>query len=236
GYFQSLLIYQGTRWTGLSENKSIWTGIIASTMFQSTIEIMDGYSDQWGFSIGDVVANTVGLSAFYFQQKYWKEQKITLKESSWPRTYEDTKFKSIDGKTEISLRERAEKLYGKSWGEKALKDYNVQIYWASFNPRIFSDRWSKWPSWLNFSVGYGADNLYGGFNNKFEVNGSSFDLSQLKRQRQIFLALDYDLRKIKSKSHFLKTVLNVLNIYKFPAPAIEYNSQEGMKFHLMLVH
>lgn len=236
GYFQSLLVHQGARWAGLSDGKAMLSGIIASTMFQTTMEVMDGFSDQWGFSLGDVAGNTIGLSAFYFQQKYWKEQKITLKESSWPRTYDNRKFKSTDGKNEISLRERAAKLYGTSWGEKALKDYNVQIYWASFNPRMISNDWTKWPQWLNLAVGYGADNLYGGFNNKFEIDGYAYDFSQLKRQRQYYLALDYDLRKVKTKNHFVKTMFNILNIYKFPAPALEYNSQEGLKFHLLLIH
>ncbi len=115
-----------------------------------------------------------------------------------------------------------------------LKDYNVQAYWASINIKSFAPN-SSWPSWLNVALGYGADNMYGGFENKWtDKNGVQFDLSSLKRQRQFYLALDYDLRKINIKNHSLKALLNTLNIYKFPAPAIEYNTVEGFKFHLLL--
>jgi hypothetical protein len=233
GYFQSMFIYNGAKWAGMSENKSIVYGLVASTLFQSTIEVMDGFSDQWGFSIGDVSANVIGLSAFYVQQKTWKEQRITLKESSWPRNYTNTSIPSINTTNETTERERALDLFGSSWGERALKDYNVQAYWASFNIKSFFPE-SKWPAWCNIAIGYGADNLYGGFDNKWKNGQSAYDYTSKKRQRQIYLALDYDLRKIKTKNHSLNTILKTLNIYKFPAPAIEYNNVEGLKFHLIL--
>ncbi len=110
GYFQSLFCYNGAKWTGLSENKSIITGLLAGTLFQTTIEVMDGFSTEWGFSLGDIGANTIGLSAFYLQQKWWQDQRITLKESAWPRNYPNQVFTGSDGKTKTSLQERAAKL------------------------------------------------------------------------------------------------------------------------------
>jgi hypothetical protein len=232
GYFQSLFCYNGARWTGLSENKSIGVGLLAGTLFQTTIEVMDGFSTEWGFSLGDVAGNTIGLSTFYFQQKIWGEQRITLKESAWPRTYSNNIIVGSDG-SQTTERERALTLFGSSWGERSLKDYNVQEYWFSFNLKSFFPE-SRIPEWMNIAIGYGADNLYGGFENKWVKNGVTFDYTNKERQRQFYLALDYDLRKIKIKSHTLKALLNTLNIYKFPAPAIEYNSREGWKFHLLL--
>ncbi len=234
GYFQSLFCYNGAKWTGLSENKSIATGLIAGALFQSTIEIMDGFSKEWGFSAPDVGANIVGLSAFYAQQKVWKEQRITLKESSWPRNYSNAIIESTNGMDYTTEKLRAKELFGASWGERALKDYNVQTYWASVNIKSFFPE-SNWPDWANIAIGYGAENLYGGFDNKWiSKNNNAYDYSSKTRSRQIYLALDYDLRKIKIKNHFIKALLNTLNIYKFPAPAIEYNTQEGFKFHLIL--
>ncbi len=234
GYFQSLFCYNGAKWAGLSENKSIATGLIAGTLFQSTIEVMDGFSKEWGFSLHDVGANVAGLSTFYFQQKYWKEQRITLKESSWPRAYYNQIIESENGIDYTTEKLRAKELYGTSWGERALKDYNVQTYWASINVKSFFPE-SQWPAWANIAIGYGADNLFGGFNNMWiSKNNNKYDYSFKDRQRQFYLALDYDLRKVKTKNHFLKALLNTLNIYKFPAPAIEYNSKEGFKFHIIL--
>lgn len=235
GYFQSHLTYQGTKWTGLSENKCVNIGVITGMLFQSTIEVMDGFNEKWGFSVPDISANILGLSVFYSQQKLWKEQRIVLKESSWPTIYDNTVITSSDKLSVTSEKERAEDLFGSSWGERALKDYNVQTYWASVNMKSFLGESSAWPSWLNLAVGYGAENLYGGYENKWvSEEGHSFDLSTKKRYSQFYFALDYDLRKIKPKNHFLSTVLNVLDLYKFPAPAIEYNTLDGFKFHLML--
>lgn len=234
GYFQSLFCYNGARWAGLSENKSITTGIAAGTLFQTTIEVMDGFSKEWGFSVPDVAANVIGLSTFYVQQKSWGEQRITLKESSWPKNYPNIIINSQNGIDYTTEYLRAKDLYGASWGERALKDYNVQTYWASINVKSFFPQ-SNWPAWANIAVGYGAENLFGGFNNVWvSKNNISYDYSAKKRYRQFYLALDYDLRKIKTKHHFLKALLNTLNIYKFPAPAIEYSRQEGFKFHLIL--
>jgi hypothetical protein len=233
GYFQSLFCYNGAKWAGLSEKKSITTGLLAGTLFQTTIEVMDGFSKEWGFSLGDIAANTIGLSSFYLQQKRWQEQRITLKESAWPRTYSDMKISSKDGSATTTIRQRALDLYGSSWGERMLKDYNTQTYWASVNVKSFFPD-SRWPDWLNIALGYGADNMYGGYENIWtDKNGKTFDLSSFRRQRQFFLALDYDLRKLPIKSRSLMALMHILNIYKFPAPAIEYNSEQGFKIHLL---
>ena len=82
-YLQGVLCYKGAKWVGLSEGQSIATGIICGSLFQTTIEVMDGFSSEWGFSVGDFAANVIGIGAFAFQQKYWGEQRILIKESSW---------------------------------------------------------------------------------------------------------------------------------------------------------
>lgn len=233
-YFQSHLTYQGSHWTGLEENKCINIGLLSGFLFQSTIEVMDGFNEEWGFSLSDMTANLAGLTVFYAQQKKWGEQRITLKESSWPGVYSTATIASTNGLAFTSEKERALDLFGTSWGERVLKDYNVQTYWASVNVSSFLGDAAAWPDWLNLAVGYGAGNLYGGFENKWTTDaGHTFDLTSKKRYRQYYLALDYDLRKIKVKNHFLKTVFHVLDLYKFPAPAIEYNTLDGFRFHLL---
>ena len=86
-YLQGVLCYKGAQWAGLSEGQSIATGIICGGLFQTTIEVMDGFSTEWGFSVGDFAANTIGIGAFAAQQKFWGEQRIIHKESSWARSY-----------------------------------------------------------------------------------------------------------------------------------------------------
>ena len=83
-YFQSVLCYKGAKWTGLSNKKSMLTGMLCGGLFQTTIEIMDGFSDKWGFSFPDFGANMLGLGIFAAQQHWWNEQRIYLKVSSIP--------------------------------------------------------------------------------------------------------------------------------------------------------
>ena len=233
-YFQGVLCYKGARWTGLSENNSILTGVICGSLFQTTIEVMDGFSEEWGFSLYDVGANVAGISAFALQQKYWKEQRISFKVSSIPIDYPMTTVVGSMG-SEMTLNERANDLFGSSFAEKFLKDYNAQVYWASVNLHSFLPEGNKWPDWLNLAFGYGADNLYGGYKNEWVVDDELFVLDEdvYPRIHQFYVGFDLDLSRIKTKNHFLKGVLSMFNIFKMPSPALELNSRGELTFHIL---
>ena len=51
--------------------------------------------------------------------------------------------------------------------------------------------------------------------------------------RQYYLALDIDLTHIHSKSKFLNTFLYFVNMIHIPAPALEFNRIDGVKFHAL---
>ena len=105
--------------------------------------------------------------------------------------------------------------------ERILKDYNGQTYWASFNLKSFFKE-SNLPTWLNIAVGYGADGLWGGFENKaFDESGNvTFNRMDIQRHRQWYLSPDIDFTKIKTNKKLLKTLLIGLNAIKIPAPAL----------------
>jgi len=233
-YFQAQVCYRGAKWTGLSEKKSILTGIVCASLFQTTIEVMDGFSDKWGFSISDMVANGIGVSAFAVQQHLWKEQRITLKVSGIATLYDDFNITGSNG-TVISTRDRRDDLYGKTYLETYLKDYNTQAYWASVNVHSFLPEGNKWPKWLNVALGYGAQNMYGGYSNTWEQNGETFtvDADLYPRVRQYYLGLDLDIRNIKTKSKFWNTILEALSVFKLPGPALEINSRGQLTFHIL---
>lgn len=233
-YFQGVLCYKGAKWTGLSDDKSIWVGVVCGSLFQSTIEVMDGFSTQWGFSLSDMGANTAGVGLFAVQQKYWKEQRISLKVSSIPKVYPNYIVIGTEG-TSITLQERADNLFGSSFPERFLKDYNAQVYWASVNVNSFLPESNKWPDWLNVAVGYGADNMFGGFENEWETNGERFfvDTDAYPRVHQFYLGLDLDLTKINTQNPFLKGILSMFNIFKAPSPALELNSRGEFTFHIL---
>ncbi len=233
-YFQGVLCYKGAKWTGLSENKALTTGLICGTLFQTTIEVMDGFSSQWGWSWGDFAFNNLGLGAFYFQQKHWGEQRISFKVSSWPKKYSTEPFPSETGLFTSTLDARASGLYGATWAERYLKDYNAQIIWASFNLSSFTNGNNKIPKWLNIAVGYGAENMFGGFENRWEINDENFILPEdLNRYQEFYIGLDVDLTRIKIKNPFLKSLFSTLNIFKAPMPAIEINTRGEFTFHLL---
>ena len=234
-YFQSALWYKGAKWTGLSEQKSIFTGMICGTLFQSTLEVMDGFSSKWGFSIPDMAANIAGVSGFALQQHYWQDQRITLKVSSIPVTYSSDQIISESTSSTSSLSTRADQLFGANYFERFLKDYNAQTYWASLNVHSFLQKGNKWPAWLNIAVGYGAENMFGGFENRWSEEGQNFIADNViyPRYRQFYIGLDVDLPKIKPKNPFLKTIFSIINIFKIPAPALEINTQGNVVFHLL---
>lgn len=229
-YAQSELIYRGLRWSGVSEDQAIGYGILGSALAQTTIEVMDGFSSEWGFSLGDFGANILGLASFGLQQKIWQEQRFRLKFSTTPRNY-DALADRLG--SEINLSNRAQDLYGNTALESMLKDYNAQTYWLSVNPASFySNTWI--PDWLNIAVGYGADNMFGGFDNSWEHQGEIIDINlSTQRYRQFYISLDLDLDRINTNSKIIRTLLDIFNYIKVPFSAIEINTLGQVKFHLI---
>jgi hypothetical protein len=64
----------------------------------------------------------IGSGFFIGQEFLWKEQRIQYKFSFHHKDY-----------GEPQLNQRADNLFGKSWYERMLKDYNAQTYWFSAN-------------------------------------------------------------------------------------------------------
>ncbi len=202
------------RWAGLSQKKSAVIGGLSSAAYLTVIEILDARSAKWGWSWVDMGANILGSGLFIGQELWWKEQRIQLKFSFHKKDYGDPQ-----------LEQRADDLFGKSWYERMLKDYNAQTYWLSANLRSFFPK-SNLPSWLNVAVGYGADGMYGGFENKWmDELGNDITRYDIPRKRQFYLAPDIDFTKIRTKSKFLRTGFAFLNCFKFPAPALMIDSK-----------
>jgi hypothetical protein len=206
------------KWAGVSDKKALLYSGISGPGFMTVIEILDGFSSEWGFSIGDMAANIGGSGIFLGQQALWKEQRITYKFSFHRNNY-----------NEAVLETRANELFGNSWYERMLKDYNAQSYWLSANLKSFFPS-SHLPAWLNIAVGYGADGMFGGYENTWtDKNNVAYNRTDIKRTRQFFIAPDVDLTKIKTKSKFLRTSFFLLNCIKFPAPAFMIDSKGKAK-------
>jgi len=206
--------------TNLSRKKQIWIGGLSGAVFQTVIETLDGFSEQWGWSWGDIGANILGSGSLIAQELAWDEQRIQIKTSFHKMNYEDA-----------VLNERSNSIFGKTLAERSLKDYNGQTYWISGTLKSFFPD-SKIPDWLQVSIGTGVDGLFGARENVARnTNGYiTFDRSSIPRIRQWYLAPDIDLTKIKTKRKGIKTALFILNALKFPAPTLELTNSK-MKIH-----
>lgn len=201
------------QWTGMERKKAIWIGGSAGFVFLTTIEILDGFSEQWGFSTGDMIANTAGSLMAITQELAWNEQRMKIKFSYHPTEFADYRPDQL-GSTPV---------------ESLFKDYNGQTYWLSANIKSFLSPQSKFPAWLNFSVGYGADGMTGA---KENVNTpESGNTTVYERYRQFYIAPDVDLTKIKTRSRALKTIFGVFGFLKVPAPTIEFNGNGNTKVY-----
>jgi hypothetical protein len=199
-------------WSGAPEKDRLIYGAGLGFAFLTAVEVLDGFSSEWGASTGDIIANASGTALYVSQELLWNEQRIIPKFSFHTTQY--AKYRP--------------NVLGHSFSEQLLKDYNGQTYWLSANLYSFL-KGSKIPKWLNLAVGYGADGMISG-------NGENADLFLIPnnaRTRQFYLSFDVDLTKIKTNSHLLKTVFSVLNTLKIPAPTLEIRHFNQFKLHFV---
>lgn len=197
------------RWSGVRKKDQLIYGATLGFTFLTAVEVLDGYSAEWGFSWSDMAANAAGTGLYIGQELLWNEQRILLKYS-----FHQTKYAS----------QRPDKL-GDGFLEEVLKDYNGQTYWLSANVNSFFKS-SQLPKWLNVAFGYGGEGMLTGKNEIVD----NFFISQ-NRQRQFYLSLDVDLSKIKTNSRLLQSLFDVFNTIKVPFPALEFNDKKGLKLH-----
>jgi Predicted periplasmic lipoprotein (DUF2279) len=205
--------YDLMRWCGVSNHSSIAIGSATAIGYMSIIEILDGFSTKWGFSPGDMLANIIGTAIFAGQQRYWGEQRISMKfsyhASIYPKYYPQE--------------------LGENWISRIIKDYNGQTYWLSLNIRSFLPTRSDFPTWLNITAGYGAEGMIGARGNPGFVDGKP--IPAFPRYRQFYLAPDADLLRVPSSSDLYNSAAFFTQFLKIPAPTLEFNTLKRWKFH-----
>jgi hypothetical protein len=212
-YNISLIGYSSYRWAGMDQHQSAYYGGLLGFLYLLNVEILDGFSSQWGFSPGDLAANTVGAAIFLSQQLAWNEQKFTLKFSFHPTVYAGYNPGEL----------------GKNFIQQMLKDYNGQSYWISCNISSFLPHSSDFPKWLNADIGYGASGMTGAVKNIIEFNGQP--APSFQRYRKFFISADADLIRIPTNSPTLQLCLPIINFIKIPLPTLEYNTLKQFKPH-----
>lgn len=214
-YYLGRMGIRALQWTGTAPKKSVWIGGLYGFTYLSAIEVLDGFSDGYGFSPGDLIANAAGAGLVIGQELAWKDQRVQLKVSAHFSEYAQYR----------------PELLGTSALERLLKDYNGQTYWLSVNGAAWFREKPVWlPAWLNFAGGYSADGMTGGSANP-PYNSEGVPIPGFDRQRQFYLSLDVDLTRIRTNSKALKTIFELFSFVKFPAPALEFRSDGVVRGH-----
>jgi len=212
--------FAGLRWAGLKRPAARYAAMGVGNLLQATIEVMDGYSAEWGFSWSDVGANLTGTAVFIAQDALWHEQRILIKISNDFRSHPDIPVVNRNGAVS-NLGDISRERFGINPFEKYLKDYNAQTYWLSANPKSFLPK-SKIPSWLNLAFGYGVEDVYGAYGNTWNRGGQNFKYAN-SRYRQYYLSPDIYFSRIPTRKRGIRLLLGILDAIKFPAPALEFS-------------
>lgn len=190
---------------GLTKKQILIYGAVSGVLFQTPIEILDGFSPEYGFSPGDMVANISGSLLFFGQLALWDQIRIQPKFS-----FHYTSLAAV----------RPE-LLGSTYSERWLKDYNGQTYWLSWSPKSFFTN-TRWPAWLCFSFGYGINDMVSAQKARSREMG-------FKPYRQYYISMDIDLTKVKTRNKFARTLFFMANSVKIPAPALQMD-KTGVHF------
>lgn len=214
GYVYSYIGYHGLLKMGASRNEALIFGSTLGFVLQFPVEIMDGLHEGYGFSWGDIVANTMGSALVFGQELLFRDQVVKYKFSYWESAY----AKNSNG------------YFGATAMNRLLKDYNGHTYWFSFPLNKIAFKRSL-PPWLNVALGYGANGMYGEFENITSYNG--IEIPKTLRYRQYLFSLDIDWTRINTKSKFLALLFKGMTFVKLPFPTLEYNTKGKWKGYWM---
>ena len=233
--------YEALVMTGLDERRSLLYGAPLGITIMTMVEVFDGLSGNWGFSWGDMTANILGTGLFMGQQALWHEQRIALKYS-----YHNSGLAKYNVSNPLTM--ERDYIMGRDWLDRLYEDYGGITIWAAFDVKsLFMNDDSRYPSWLGWAVGFGAEGMTGEYNNlrpagsvgadgnwgrgwEYDPVNAPGQLAYLPddaRQRRLFLAPDIDISRIPCRNKTLKHVLRVLSAIKLPTPAVEYRPGES---------
>lgn len=202
-------------WSGIRNPSSANYGAALGMAYQTNIEIFDGFSSQWGFSPGDMAANTIGAGLFLSEQALTNGQPVMMKISFHPTQYRQY---------------RPNELGDNIW-EEFIKDYNGQTYWLAFAISSLLPKGNKVPGWLCLDFGYGAEGMTGAVTNPVTYDSTGNEIC-FDRYRKFLVSLDVNLTKIPTKSAPMKSFLGAISFIKVPFPALEF-SRGKFKFHIL---
>lgn len=125
-------------WSGLERWESLWYSASFAWLYQTFVEIRDGFSADWGFSWGDFGANTLGAAYPLLQEKYPYLKNYHFKISFYPSK---------------RFREGSHRVI--------FDDYESTYNWLSINVHnLLPDEIQKYyPPFINLAIGHSVKKL-----------------------------------------------------------------------------
>lgn len=201
------------RWSGFRPRSAALLSTLASWAALLEIEMRDAYFDQWGFSIPDFTANTLGAT-------------VPLIHTFFPST-QAVRFKFSYHPSALYLDRRERILANRPHTEHLIDDYEGMTFWLSLSVEKLMP--ATWPDFLGFALGYGATGLHGSNVKSKGINKRYKDLPDARPE--LFLSLDWDLRRLSGRNRFWSYLENQLELIHFPAPAIRFYPE--WRFYLL---
>lgn len=198
--------YYWLKWVNLSEKEALRYSSLAAWLLQLQVEIYDSQYEEYGFSWGDIGANTVGVLYPLLQYHLPFLKNVNVKVSYFPSSS-----------------------YYKGHYKHLIDDYEGRTYWFTFHPYdILPVGVQKvYPEWLGLALGYGGTDIIkpgGGINQDKNKKGTG--------TQEWYLSLDVDLIKLfkPDKRTFLYSFLDLLNLIHLPLPAFRFSPDGEVVF------
>ncbi len=192
----AFVISKTLRWSNVPERTSVWLGSGGALLFQTYVEIEDGFST-WGFDRVDFASDVAGAAWPLLQYYYPFLHNLNMRLSYHPS--------SLLGTTRgIGFR-----------GQKHLMidDYEGQTIWFSLNMHntLPGAVGSAWPAFLELSYGYGVRDVGKPHPYRVYYLAPDLDMTKIIPQTSSFL------RTLSEALNFIHLPLPAFRFYPRPA-------------------
>ena len=198
-YFTSDLTGKIYRWSGISGNTSVWLGALTGWAWMLEIEVSDAFMADWGFSWGDMLANTLGSAFYVLQQFNYDALGGIHPKFSW---HKSEAWKEMRYNTDP---------------QALIEDYEGMTFWLTVNPHhYFPESWKK-----NYSEWLAPLGL------AFGISAKDIGINPWGGYQEYFIGLDIDLRKLPiwGESGLMKFIISEVNFLRMPMPTFRFTSQ-----------
>lgn len=212
GYFSYALTgvqFQALKSVGVEDHKAGIYSLGIASLYALTKELSDAHVDVGGFSPYDLAVGFLGSAAYLVQEKKFGEQKLQVKYGFYPSPYRAIPGGVLGGPL-----------------SQFMRDYNAMSFWYSLPLSLFNSNEKQWQEIIGVAYGYGANGMYGAYNNNFAAE--IYDRSSAERYAQHYIGLDIRFRAIPTNKKILKGLFYLMDFVRLPLPSLEY-SQGSLK-------